>query len=277
MRAQPTVPLAYKFVIGVLIWPAILLTRRRWQGRDNIPASGGFVAAANHVSNLDFLMMVHLLTIWASAPKVLIKDSLLRVPVVGALLKGSGMISVKRGTAQAAAALEGGQRALQHGECVLVYPEGTITKDPEMWPMRGRPGAVRLALDAGVPLVPIAQWGPQRILAPTSKFPRLFPPTKVSILVGPALDLSDLATWEDRAAAASEGTERLMAAITALVAQLRGEAAPAEPFNQFAALAGGEPNPPASSTAADHGIDQAATATGAADAAGMTEEASAGP
>jgi len=246
MRAQPPVPLAYKFVIGVLLWPSLILTRRRWQGRDNIPASGGFVAAANHVSNLDFLCTVHLLTIWAIAPKVLVKDSLRRVPVVGALLKGSGMIFVRRGTTQAASSLVEGQQALQSGECVLVYPEGTITKDPAGWPMRGRPGAVRLALDAGVPLVPMAQWGPQRLLPPKSKFPRLFPPTKVTILVGPALDLADLAGWEDRAAAAREGTDRLMAAITALEAQLRGEEPPAEPFDQFAGPApepASEPSP----------------------------------
>ena len=234
MRKTPAIPLAYKVIIGILIWPALLLTRRRWLGREHIPPSGGFVAAVNHVSNLDFLPVVHLLAIWAGAPSVLVKDSLFRLPVIGQLMKAAGFVPVKRGTAQAAASLSQAEDALAKGHCVLVYPEGTITGDPELWPMQGRPGAVRLALDAGVPLVPMAQWGPQRLLPPHSKFPRLFPPTKVSIVVGPALDLSDLATWEDRAAAARQGTERLMAAITQMLAELRHQTPPAEPFNQFA-------------------------------------------
>ncbi|MCL1898251.1 MAG: 1-acyl-sn-glycerol-3-phosphate acyltransferase [Micrococcales bacterium] len=234
MRTKAKTPLAYKVVIAVLIWPALLLFRRRWRGRPNIPATGGFVVAANHVSNLDFLPVVHLLAIWAGPPKVLVKESLMRLPVVGWLLRGSGFIPVKRGTAQAASSLGKATKALEKGHCVLVYPEGTITKDPQLWPMRGRPGAVRLALDAGVPLIPLAHWGAQKLLPPSAKFPRLFPPTKVSIVVGPAVDLSDLAGLEDRAEAARLGTVRLMAAITALEAELRQAAPPTEPFNQFA-------------------------------------------
>jgi len=231
---SPRTPFAYKVVIAVLIWPALFLTRRRWRGRENIPTGGGFVAAANHVSNLDFLPVVHLLTIWAGAPKVLVKESIMRVPVVGWLLKASGFVPVKRGTKQAGGSLRKAKRALEKGHCVLIYPEGTITKDPDGWPMCGRPGAARLALEAGVPLIPVAHWGAQKLLPPKSKFPRLFPPTRVSLVVGPAVGLSDLAGWEDRAAAARVGTERLMAAITALEAELRGETPPAEPFNQFA-------------------------------------------
>ena len=234
MRTKPAVPLAYKLVIAVLIWPALLLTRRRWRGREHIPPTGGFVAAVNHLSNFDFLPVVHLLTIWAGAPKVLVKDSLFRIPVVGWLLKASGFVPVQRGTNQAATSLDKAKQALAQGNCVLVYPEGTITRDPEMWPMRGRPGAVRLALDAGVPLVPFAQWGAQKLLPPKSKLPRLFPPTKVQMLAGPPIDLSDLAAWPDRTEAARAGTERLMAAITALQAELRGAEPPSQPFNQFA-------------------------------------------
>jgi 1-acyl-sn-glycerol-3-phosphate acyltransferase len=234
MRTHPRVPWAYRLVIAILLVPAWLLMRRRWMGREHIPAGGGFVAAANHVSNLDFLASVHLLTWWAGAPKVLIKDSILRVPVVGQLLRAAGFIEVKRNTAAAASSLSGAEAALHQGECVLVYPEGTITKDPNLWPMRGRPGAVRLALDADVPLIPVAQWGPQELLPPKAKFPRLFPPTRVYVQVGPPVNLDDLKGRPDRAAAVREGTERLMAVLTAMVAQLRGETPPAVAFNQFA-------------------------------------------
>ncbi|MCL2803697.1 MAG: 1-acyl-sn-glycerol-3-phosphate acyltransferase [Micrococcales bacterium] len=234
MRSHPPAPFAYKVVVTILLVPTLLLTRRHWRGRDNIPSQGGFVAAVNHISNLDFLAAVHLLTIWAGPPKVLVKDSLMRLPLLGAILKAMGLIEVKRGTAQAGASLTQAAKALQAGECVMIYPEGTLTHDPDLWPMRGRPGAVRLALQTGAPLVPIAQWGAHRILPPRSRLPRLWPPKPVNFIVGQPLDLSDFATWEDQAAAATEGTKRLMATITAMEAELRGESPPDEPYNQFA-------------------------------------------
>jgi 1-acyl-sn-glycerol-3-phosphate acyltransferase len=101
--------------------------------------------------------------------------------------------------------------------------------------MRGRPGAVKLALATGAPLIPVAQWGAQRILPYRTKKLRLFPPTKVAITVGPAIDLGDLADWPDHAAAAREGTERLMRRLTEMVGELRGETPPPEPYDQFAA------------------------------------------
>jgi 1-acyl-sn-glycerol-3-phosphate acyltransferase len=153
--------------------------------------------------------------------------------VVGLLLRSAGFISVRRGTTGAAEALAPARQALQQGECVLVYPEGTITLDPDTWPMRGRPGAVKMALDAGVPLVPMAQWGAQTLLPRRSKFPRLLPRPRFEVRVGPAIDLSDLAAWPDQNAAARAGTERLMAKITELLADIRGETPPNEPFNQF--------------------------------------------
>ena len=66
-----------------------------------------------------------------------------------------------------------------------IYPEGTITKDPDLWPMIGKTGAARVALETGCPVIPIAQWGPQEILAPYSKRLRLLPPKTVHVLAGP--------------------------------------------------------------------------------------------
>ncbi|MDR2454403.1 MAG: 1-acyl-sn-glycerol-3-phosphate acyltransferase [Bifidobacteriaceae bacterium] len=235
---KPPVPFTYKVVVAILAPIATLLTRKTWRGRENLPASGGYVVAANHLSNLDFLAVIKLLAWWARPPQVLAKESLFRAPVVGAAMRGMGMIPVHRGTAQAAKALAGGAAVIRAGGLVLVYPEGTVTRDPNLWPMAGRPGAVRLALDTGCPLVPLAQWGAQRILPYRTKRLHVFPPTKVALQIGPPIDLSDLAAWEDRAAAARAGTERLMTALTAMVGELRGETPPGEPYNQFAARGG---------------------------------------
>ena len=52
---------------------------------------------------------------------------------------------------------------------IAIFPEGTLTRDPDLWPMAARTGAARMALEAGVPVVPVAQWGAQRLLGRYSK------------------------------------------------------------------------------------------------------------
>ena len=82
--------------------------------------------------------------------------------------------------------------AVQAGKCVVVYPEGTITRDPDLWPMVGKSGAARIALATGAPVVPIGQWGAQQLLAPYAKRPDLFPRKLITMKVGDPVDLSDL-------------------------------------------------------------------------------------
>jgi len=108
-----------------------------------------------------------------------------------------------------------------------VFPEGTLTRDPDLWPMVGKTGAARLALSSGVPVIPVAQWGPQLILPQYSKRLHPFPRKKVSIHAGPPVDLSDLRGRPQDSAVLTEATERIMAAITALLEEIRGEKAPA--------------------------------------------------
>ncbi|MDR1798478.1 MAG: 1-acyl-sn-glycerol-3-phosphate acyltransferase [Bifidobacteriaceae bacterium] len=238
MCSQPKVPFAYKAIIAILMPPTVTITRHTWQGQENFPTEGGFIVAANHLSNLDFLPLVQMLTRLARPPKVLAKESLFRAPIVGPAMKSMGHVPVYRGTAKAAAALQGAHAALDKGEIILIYPEGTITKDPDYWPMLGRPGAVRLALDTGAPLVPVAQWGAQRLLPRHKKLPHLLPPTRITMTIGQPIDLSDLAARPDTSQAAREGTTRLMATITTMLAALRGGQPPAKPFDQF------NPDPP---------------------------------
>jgi 1-acyl-sn-glycerol-3-phosphate acyltransferase len=138
---------------------------------------------------------------------------------------------VYRNTGRAADAFRAAVGAVESGKCVGVYPEGTLTRDPGLWPMVGKTGAARIALTTRCPVIPVAQWGPQEILAPYSKRPHLFPRKTMHVLAGPPVDLSDLHDHPLDAAVLREATARIMAAITALLVELRGEPAPAERFD----------------------------------------------
>jgi 1-acyl-sn-glycerol-3-phosphate acyltransferase len=157
-------------------------------------------------------------------PRFLAKDSLFRVPVVGWILRHAGQIPVVRGTRDAAAAVEAAVDAARSGECVIVYPEGTITKDPDLWPMAAKTGAARIALTAGVPVIPMAHWGAQDVMGPYRKEFKAFPRKTMHVLIGAPVDLDDLRTdGEPDAEALREATDRVMSAITALLRDVRKE------------------------------------------------------
>jgi len=144
------------------------------------------------------------------------------------------MIPVARTSSAASAKQTMKQSAdlVEHGRGVIVYPEGTLTRDPDLWPMRGKSGAVRLALADGIPLIPMAQWGTQEIMGRYQKGLSLWPLRKpVRVLIGDPIDVSDLRARATEPAALNEATSRLMQAITALLEQLRDEKAPAERWN----------------------------------------------
>ena len=107
-----------------------------------------------------------------------------------------------------------------------MYPEGTLTRDPALWPMRGKTGAVRLALADDIPLIPMAHWGAQAILPRYGKL-SLWPLRRhVRVILGDPVDLSEFADKRAQPAALIAATDRLMAAIAELLSQLRGEPAP---------------------------------------------------
>jgi 1-acyl-sn-glycerol-3-phosphate acyltransferase len=117
------------------------------------------------------------------------------------------------------------------GECVVVYPEGTLTRDPGLWPMTGKSGAARIALETGCPVIPVGHWGVQKILPPYSTKPHLIPPQHVTMQAGDPVELGDLIGRARSGEATSEATARIMSALTAIVEELRGETAPAERFD----------------------------------------------
>lgn len=219
-------------VFVVLLIPAItVVTRRTWSGGEHVPREGGFIAVSNHVSDLDPITFGHFLLSHGAPPHYMAKDSLFRVPIFGWMFKHANQIPVYRGTAQASESLVAAEAALAEGKCVAMYPEGTLTRDPDMWPMTSRPGVGRLALTTRAPVIPVAQWGAHRIIPRYHIRPRIFPRKKVSVLAGPPVDLSDLYDQPLESAVLTEATERIMAALTAGVAEIRGKTPPQRPYD----------------------------------------------
>ncbi|MFS0886232.1 lysophospholipid acyltransferase family protein [Aeromicrobium sp. 179-A 4D2 NHS] len=220
-RTRPLPP-----VLRVVVWilrPLFMVVMRRdWRGEEHLPREGGYVLAANHLSYIDPFVLGHWLVDHDIPPRFLVKDPLFSIPVIGRLLVAARQIPVYRGTGAAAQSLSAATEAVREGGIIAIYPEGTMTRDPEAWPMSGRDGAVRIALATGAPLVPVAQWGPQQIMWPYRREFRLLPRKTMHVRVGAPIDLSGLGP-DATAQQVHEATERLMDAITDLQAQIRGE------------------------------------------------------
>ncbi|SDD64661.1 1-acyl-sn-glycerol-3-phosphate acyltransferases [Sanguibacter gelidistatuariae] len=247
--------LTYRIVAGVVKPFLRAVCKLDWQGTEYLPTTGGYIAAANHMTNIDPLTFAHYLYDSSRPPRILAKASLWKIPVLRTVLDKTGMIPVHRNSAGAASSLADAVTQLQNGECVAVFPEGTLTRDPNLWPMVGKTGAARLALSSRVPVIPVAQWGPQNILGQYSKRLRPFPRKKVSVHAGPAVDLADLYDRPMDAAVLREATERIMTAITDLLVELRGEAAPAVRFDMRKSGKSAAPETVAPETSTDPDAD----------------------
>lgn len=151
----------YPLVIRVaLTLFRVLGFRFDMRGIEHIPSTGGAVLASNHVSYFDFMFVG--LTGWRHQKRLvrfMAKDAVFRHRVGGPLMRGMHHIPVDR--AAGAAAYRHALSALQHGELVGVFPESTISRSFVPRPMKS--GAARMALEAGVPLIPVVVWGGQRV------------------------------------------------------------------------------------------------------------------
>jgi 1-acyl-sn-glycerol-3-phosphate acyltransferase len=211
------------------------LIKRDWRGQEHFPRQGGMVVAANHLSYADWPAMSIFVYEARRYPVFLIKASAFDVKVVGPFLRVLGQLPVRRGEADAALVLKQSERALAAGECVVIYPEGTATRDPAGWPMVARTGVARLALATGVPVIPVAQWGAQEVLPYGSTKPQLVPRKLVRMLAGPAVDLTAFEGKPLTRDVLRGATNAIMADITALLGELRGEQPPAVPYDPAAA------------------------------------------
>jgi len=218
-----------RFAVLVVKPVLLLLTRRDWRGQEHVPATGGVIIAANHISHADPLTLAdYLLYGVRRVPRFMAKDTLFKGRgIVGRVMRGAGQIPVYRRTADASLALRDAVAALERGECVVIYPEGTVSRDPQKWPMSAKTGVARLALLSGAPVVPVAQWGPERILDSyrDGGF-RPLPPKRVQVVAGPPVDLSAFQGRELSVDVLRDATTEVMRALRALVEELRGERAP---------------------------------------------------
>jgi 1-acyl-sn-glycerol-3-phosphate acyltransferase len=212
-----------RFAWAVVKPPLLLLTRRDWHGAHHLPADGGLIVIVNHVSHADPPVVAHYVYDAGRWPQFLAKQSVFDVPIVGYLLRKVRQIPVQRGTADAARALDAAVAAVRSGDAVVIYPEGTTTKDPDLWPTRGKTGAARLWLATGAPVVPVVSWGPQTIFDPRTAKLRLRPRTPVTVVAGEPIDLSRFDSAEASSANLQAITQVLMGRLTDMLAEIRGE------------------------------------------------------
>jgi 1-acyl-sn-glycerol-3-phosphate acyltransferase len=223
----------WRFLAGIIVPALLVLGRYTFHEPQKLPARGAFILTPNHYTDFDPLVSAYAVWKHGRVPRYLAKASLFKVPILGAAMRATGQIPVERaggGTDPLTAA----GRFLQKQFALIIYPEGTLTRDPDLWPMRGKFGAARLALRYDVPVIPMGTWGAQRVLPRWSKKISLFPRKPIEVIFGDPVDLS---RWKGKytdQVALAEATLAIMQAITALVEELRGEDAPDERWDPAA-------------------------------------------
>jgi len=221
-----------RFTVIILRPLLRLLMKYQWQGRENFPKTGGVILAPNHLSYADWgAIALYSYSYGHRFPVFMIKSGVFEVKLIGPLLYNVGQLPVYRGRGDAGLVLKQAEQALAAGACVIVYPEGTATRDPDLWPMVGKTGAARLALSTGVPVIPIAHWGAQDVLPYGSKKPKLWPRKTIRMAAGPPVDLSAYAGQRLSASTLRAATADIMADITALLAKIRQQTPPAVPWD----------------------------------------------
>lgn len=231
--SRPTRPSRFWETLAVVVVKPLsrLLVKRDWRRGERIPRTGGVIIAANHLSWADPVLLSHFLYNNGRWPVILAKSALFKVPLLGRAVSELLAIPVYRGSSEAAKSLQASAQRLKDGGAILFYPEGTCTRDPDLWPMVGKTGAARLALESGAQVIPVAHWGAHELLPYGEKKPRLFPRKTFRVTVGPPVDLSKYAGMPPHASVLRDATADIMAAITAQLAELRGEEAPETPYD----------------------------------------------
>ncbi|MDQ6651064.1 MAG: 1-acyl-sn-glycerol-3-phosphate acyltransferase [Actinomycetota bacterium] len=221
---------AYRLAICIIKPLLLLFTRPRRLGQQHLPATGGVIVAVNHISYVDPFVFAHYIYESGRLARFLAKVEVFELPwPLGWIVTNAGQIPVHRTAPDAADALRDAVAALEAGECLAIYPEGTVTKAPDYWPMQARTGVARLALTTGVPVIPVAQWGAQAVFGRDHR-PHLVPARRTVVQAGPPVDLSAYQGREQTGEVLREVTDLIMARITEQLAELRGQTPPAEVY-----------------------------------------------
>ncbi|WP_309229845.1 MULTISPECIES: lysophospholipid acyltransferase family protein [unclassified Blastococcus] len=230
-RTRGRIGWAFWLCIAVVFPASKLMFRIRYRHGERLPRTGPVLLVANHVSVLDPIACARLVFDHGRMPHFLAKESVFK-GLAGTILRSAGQIPVARYSSDAVGALSAAQADLAAGNLVVIYPEGSVTRDPDWWPMESRTGAARLALTTDAVVVPVAQWGPQNLHDYHAKklHPRLRTPAEY--LVGEPIDLTEVraqvrAGRPLTADLLKETTELMMGRVRDQLAELRGEPAPA--------------------------------------------------
>jgi 1-acyl-sn-glycerol-3-phosphate acyltransferase len=195
------------------------------------------ILAPNHLSYADWGTVALFSYEAGRYPTFLIKSPVFGVKGLGPFLHKVGQLPVYRNRGDAALVLREAERAVLAGETVVVYAEGTASRDPDLWPMKARTGVARLALRTGAPVIPMAIWGAQDVLPYGTSRPHLWPRKTIQLAAGPPVDLSAFQGLPLTATTLRNATAVVMADVTALLAGLRGETPPAVPYDPDAGKA----------------------------------------
>ena len=191
----------------------------RFEGLEHVPREGATLVACNHVSYFDPLAHAYFLLKAHRKSRFLAKNELYEHWLLRRVLEGAHQIKVVRGSGDRAP-VDNAKKALLAGECVVIYPESTVTHNPDFSPMKGKTGIARLALQTGVPVLPLAVWGSQHVWqregARDLKFGR-----PIWVQAGPPLDFSDYADSSHDEETLHTVTDQVMANLTTLVHDLR--------------------------------------------------------
>ena len=231
--ADGTYSAAWRNVSKIILRPGIrMMMRLDWGGQEHIPATGPVILAVNHLSYMDIFAVALFADSAGRYPVFLAKSSLFEIPVLGTVLRWLGQLPVYRGQADAALVLkQAAQLVARTNSCLIFYPEATVTRDPDQWPMVAKTGVARLALESDVPVVPIAHWGAQKILPYGTFVPKLLPRKTVRLVAGPPVDLSEFRGQPMTNTVLRAATDKIMQEVASLLGGLRNLPPPAEFFH----------------------------------------------
>jgi 1-acyl-sn-glycerol-3-phosphate acyltransferase len=213
-RRRPVYALAKAVVPPVIrFW-----VRLDCQGLLHVPRQGPVIIAANHISYFDPLCLAVFIDTAGREVRFLAKSELYRNPLLGWLLRSAGQIPVYRESRDAARSLQDAVAAMREGAAVVIYPEGTTTRNPDFSPMKAKTGVARLAALTGAPVVPVGIWG-AHLLFTRGKIGPFRRGIRVVVRAGPPMDLglAPDATME----ALNDARDRLMDAIVGLVEEAK--------------------------------------------------------
>ena len=193
--------------------------RWRFDGLEHIPRTGPALVACNHASYLDPLANAYAVVRAGRRPRFLAKDDLFRAFGIRWAMKGTRQIPVARGTGDQSP-LRNAEAALAAGQVVVVYPEGTVTRRADGLPMEGKTGTVRLALTAGVPIIPMVSWGSAAVWQKSGPG-SLRPGRPVWVSAGSPIDVAATGVDVDDHEGVRRLTADLMARLTAEVESVR--------------------------------------------------------